>query len=57
MALTLSEYAEKIHAKYHTAYEHFKKGYVQGIQLQSGRILITDDINELNELKAINKIQ
>lgn len=49
--IKLSTYAKKNNICYRTAYNHFKKGLVKGVQLDTGTILVYDEqeVNSKNE--------
>jgi len=41
--MKLSEYARRNNVTYRTAFNHWKKGYITGKQLESGTIVVQDD--------------
>lgn len=43
--IKLSTYAKRNDICYRTAYNHYKKGLIKGIQLKTGTILIYDEDN------------
>lgn len=48
--MKLSQYAKQLGINYQTAYRWFKKGLIQGYQMDTGTIIITQSLNNLNKI-------